>query len=97
MRPQLASTAKRSRGPILCRCGDPTPPLTGRLFPCRRFNGRAKGLDDVDQPALGYRIGVGEDELHAFMDVETSGSGFDPQGRQDGRGYRVSCWGSSAA
>ena len=45
------------------------------------FKGRAKRLDDVDLPALGYRIGVGEDELHAFMDVETSGSGFDPQGR----------------
>lgn len=45
------------------------------------FKGRAKRLDDIDLPKLGHRIGVGEDELHAFMDVETSGGGFDPQGR----------------
>lgn len=45
------------------------------------FKGRAKRLDDIDLPKLGHRIGVGEDELHAFMDVETSGSGFDAQGR----------------
>lgn len=45
------------------------------------FKGRAKRLEDIDLPRIGHRIGVGEDELHAFMDVETSGSGFDPQGR----------------
>lgn len=45
------------------------------------FKGRAKRLDDIDLPKLGHQIGVGEDELHAFMDVETSGSGFDAQGR----------------
>lgn len=45
------------------------------------FKGRAKRLDDIDLPRIGHRIGVGEDELHAFMDVETSGGGFDPQGR----------------
>lgn len=45
------------------------------------FKGRAKRLDDIDLPRLGHQIGVGEDELHAFMDVETSGSGFDSQGR----------------
>lgn len=45
------------------------------------FRGAAVRLDDIDLPRLGARIGVGEDELHAFMDVEASGSGFDAQGR----------------
>ena len=45
------------------------------------FNGAAKRLEDIDIPRIGARIGVGEDELHAFMDVETSGSGFDKLGR----------------
>lgn len=45
------------------------------------FRGAAPRLDDIDLPRLGHRIGVGEDELHAFMDVEAAGSGFDAQGR----------------
>jgi len=45
------------------------------------FRGAAKRLDDIDLPRLGAKIGVGEDELHAFIDVETRGSGFDDQGR----------------
>jgi hypothetical protein len=45
------------------------------------FRGRAKRLDDLDLPRIGHRIGVGEDELHAFMEVEARGSGFDKQGR----------------
>ncbi len=45
------------------------------------FSGKAKRLDDIDLPRIGARIGVGEDELHAFMDVEASGSGFDKAGR----------------
>jgi hypothetical protein len=45
------------------------------------FRGAAKRLDDIDLPKLGHLIGVGEDELHAFIDVETRGSGFDAQGR----------------
>lgn len=45
------------------------------------FKGKAKRLDDIDLPKLGALIGVGEDELHAFMDVESAGSGFDSQGR----------------
>lgn len=45
------------------------------------FKGRAKRLDDVDLPREGHRIGVGEDELHAFLDVESRGGGFDAQGR----------------
>lgn len=45
------------------------------------FKGAAKRLDDIDIPRIGSQIGVGEDELHAFMDVEASGSGFDGKGR----------------
>lgn len=45
------------------------------------FRGAAKRLDDIDLPRLGHRIGVGEDEIHAFMDVEAAGSGFDSKGR----------------
>lgn len=45
------------------------------------FKGAARRLTDLDLPRLGARIGVGEDEIHAFLDVETSGHGFDAQGR----------------
>ncbi len=45
------------------------------------FRGAAKRLDDIDLPKIGHLIGVGEDELHAFIDVETRGHGFDNQGR----------------
>lgn len=45
------------------------------------FKGAAKRLDDIDLPRIGQRIGVGEDEIHAFMDVESAGFGFDSQGR----------------
>lgn len=45
------------------------------------WNGRAKRLEDVDLPRIGHMIGVGEDEVHALMDVEAAGSGFDSLGR----------------
>jgi hypothetical protein len=45
------------------------------------FIGTAKPLDDIDIPRIGAKIGVGEDELHAFMDVEAAGDGFDSRGR----------------
>lgn len=45
------------------------------------FKGAAKRLDDIDLPKLGHRLGVGEDEIHAFLDVETRGHGFDSLGR----------------
>lgn len=47
----------------------------------RGFKGDANRLDDFDLPRIGSTIGVGEDELHAFMDVEAAGSGFDSLGR----------------
>lgn len=45
------------------------------------FKGAAVRLADVDLPRIGALIGVGEDELHAVIDVESSGSGFDKLGR----------------
>ncbi|WP_348631016.1 N-acetylmuramidase domain-containing protein, partial [Mesorhizobium sp. M4B.F.Ca.ET.215.01.1.1] len=45
------------------------------------FKGAARRLDDTALPRLGAIIGVGEDEVHAFLDVETRGHGFDAQGR----------------
>lgn len=45
------------------------------------FNGTAKKLTSLDISKLGALIGVGEDEIHAFLEVETSGGGFDKEGR----------------
>ncbi len=45
------------------------------------FTGRAQKLVDTDLPRIGAKIGVGEDELHAFLEVETIGGGFDGHGR----------------
>lgn len=45
------------------------------------FRGAAKKLADIDIPRIGALIGVGEDEIHAILDVESSGSGFDAHGR----------------
>lgn len=45
------------------------------------FKGKAKRIDDIDLPMVGAEIGVGEDEVHAILDVESAGTGFDKQGR----------------
>ncbi|WP_128254448.1 N-acetylmuramidase family protein [Falsirhodobacter deserti] len=45
------------------------------------FRGRAERLNDFDLPEIGALIGVGEDELHAVIEVETAGGGYDSQGR----------------
>lgn len=47
----------------------------------RSFKGAAKRIDDIDLPRLGKKMGVGEDEIHAFIEAETSSSGFDAKGR----------------
>ncbi|MCE7026437.1 N-acetylmuramidase family protein [Jiella avicenniae] len=47
----------------------------------RNFRGAAKRIDDLDLPRLGHLIGVGEDEIHAVLDAETNGHGFDALGR----------------
>lgn len=45
------------------------------------FKGKAKRIEDMDIPRIASEIGCGEDEVHAFMDVESAGSGFDSEGR----------------
>ena len=45
------------------------------------FNAPLKKLDDVDLPRIGAEIGCGEDELHAVLEVETSGGAADSKGR----------------
>lgn len=45
------------------------------------FKGAARRLTDQDLPRIGDIIGVGEDILHAIMDVEAPKSGFDAEGR----------------
>lgn len=47
----------------------------------RGFRGEARPLDDIDLPRLGHRIGVGEDEIHAVMDVEAAGGAWDARKR----------------
>lgn len=47
----------------------------------RGFTGPALRLSDIDLPRIGHTICVGEDEIHAVLDVEASGSGFDTLGR----------------
>jgi hypothetical protein len=45
------------------------------------FRGAAKKLDAIDLPRIGQKIGVGEDEIRAVLEVESRGSGFDKAGR----------------
>lgn len=45
------------------------------------WKGKAKRIEDIDLPRIGAMIGVGEDEIHAVLDVESAGSGFDSKGR----------------
>lgn len=46
-----------------------------------KFQGTAKRIEDLDLPRVGRLIGVGEDIIHAVIEVESSGSGFDQWGR----------------
>jgi len=45
------------------------------------FIGTGKKLDNIDLPKIGKLIGVGEDEIHAILDTETRGTGFDSKKR----------------
>lgn len=45
------------------------------------YKGEAKKLDDYDLPRIGSEISVGEDPIHALLEVETRGTGFDSHGR----------------
>lgn len=46
-----------------------------------KFVGTGERLADLDISALAASIGCGEDHLHAVMDVETSGGGWDDKNR----------------
>lgn len=65
------------------RAAEPSPPKPRRKdkMDFGDFKGKAKRIDDEDLPRVGATIGVGEDEIHAVLDVEARGSGFDRQGR----------------
>lgn len=43
--------------------------------------GKRNRIDDYDLPRIGHMIGVGEDEIHALIDVESNGRPFDRNGR----------------
>jgi hypothetical protein len=45
------------------------------------FKANIVKLADLDLPIIGFQIQVGEDEIHAVLEVEASGSGYDSQGR----------------
>jgi hypothetical protein len=45
------------------------------------FKGMARRLTSLDIARLAHTIGCGEDHLHAVMEVETRGGGFDRHGR----------------
>ena len=45
------------------------------------FKAPDQRIEDIDLPRIGAEIGVGEDEIHALIDVEASGSGADKKGR----------------
>lgn len=45
------------------------------------FVGERKPLDAFDVPRMAHRIGVSEDHLRAFLDVEAGSRGFDREGR----------------
>lgn len=45
------------------------------------FRAPQKKLEDLDLPRIGSEIGVGEDELHAVLEIEAAGSSADRQGR----------------
>jgi len=40
------------------------------------WSGQGAKLTDYDIPRIGHRIGVGEDVVHALLDVESRGKGF---------------------
>lgn len=44
------------------------------------WEGQGQKLTDYDIPFIGSMIGVGEDEIHALLDVESRGTGFTKQG-----------------
>lgn len=44
------------------------------------WQGKQQKIDDYDLPRIGRKINVGEDVIHAILDVESRGRGFDNNG-----------------
>lgn len=40
-------------------------------------------IQDIDLPRIGYKIGVGEDEIHAVLDVEAPNGGYRKSGQME--------------
>lgn len=80
---RLAAHGRAAAAPVPASAEPPTdtvrPPLASASLVT--FAGPALRIGDEDLPRIGYTIGVGEDEIHAILDVEAGGSGFDAQGR----------------
>lgn len=71
----------REIGEIIRELGGPTNEKESFMTGWNDFKGASRKLDDIDLPRIGHQIGVGEDEIHAVLDVEARGSGFDDKGR----------------
>lgn len=50
-------------------------------FKSEMFVGEGKRLDAIDVPIMAHRLGVDEDHLRAFLEVEARSQGFDSKGR----------------
>lgn len=72
---------RRTRGAAADYLADRAYEGLAEVLPPVQFKGAGKRLDDIDLPRIGATFGVGEDEIHAIIDVESRGSGFDRQGR----------------
>lgn len=77
----LPSTGKADAATLAALFGDFTPRVVASGLKYRDFKGPAKRIDDIDLPRIAHMIGCGEDEMHAFIETETRGTGFDAQGR----------------
>ncbi len=58
--------------------GPPPPGSDNNTRPI--WQGKHAKLTDYDIPRIAHSIGVGEDEMHAVIDVESRGYGFDKHG-----------------
>lgn len=78
---ELKAIFWREIGEIIQDLGGSTNEQETFMTEWNDFRGAARRLEDIDLPRIGHQIGVGEDEIHAVIDVEARGSGFDSKGR----------------